>query len=245
MVIGNPAGGNKYDPEGELNDIEEVLDNLEDDLDNNGRPDSFSEYNFSIQQAVRSSKVGGKICLVLPESFFANSTDELLRKYLIKYCKIYAIVSLPRGVFRKGTTTRTVSSGSASSSQKMSILFAVKNREVEEGSGIDDDLEQKNYSIFLASIKKPDDVDISIDDWLDPLLERTLKEWINWTKRQNLLEDNDKVELPTKKKVTVSTTIQESLIKPVEPLFEAKEVNLPTLKKKTIIPKSLKKIFIK
>jgi hypothetical protein len=56
MVIGNPAGSAKY----EKDDVEEVLENLEKDLDCNGRDDKFSEYNFSIQQAVRPPR---KRCL--------------------------------------------------------------------------------------------------------------------------------------------------------------------------------------
>ncbi|MBM4402210.1 MAG: N-6 DNA methylase, partial [Candidatus Cloacimonetes bacterium] len=72
VVIGNPAGSSQYDPQGELDDLEKVLENLERDLDQNGRDDPFSEYNFSVQQAVRSCKVGGRICLILPEGLFAN-----------------------------------------------------------------------------------------------------------------------------------------------------------------------------
>ena len=61
LVIGNPAGSAKY----EKDDIEKVLENLERDLDCNGKDDKLTEYNFSIQQAVRLCKVGGKICLIL------------------------------------------------------------------------------------------------------------------------------------------------------------------------------------
>ncbi len=119
LVVGNPAGNAKYQRE----DIEDVLQNLERDLDQNGRDDKFSEYNLSIQQAVRSCNVGGKICLVLPEGFFSNSIDELLRKYVAKHCKVLAIISLSRGVFKKGTSTRSIKSGSQTASMKMSILY--------------------------------------------------------------------------------------------------------------------------
>lgn len=98
VVIGNPAGSNQY-RHGVLEKIGEHLDR---DLDRNGRmDDNLSEYNLSIQQAVNSARVGGKICLVLPEGFFSNSQDDFLRTFVAKHCRILAIVSLPRGVFKK------------------------------------------------------------------------------------------------------------------------------------------------
>ncbi len=247
VVIGNPAGGGRYDSEGELDDIEQVLENLEADLDNNGKPDSFSEYNFSIQQAVRSCKVRGKICLVLPESFFANPSDEILRKYVSKYCKVKSIISLPRGVFRKGTTTRTVSTGNISSNQKMSILFAEKIKEVEDKSGVDIDLEEQKYPIFLASIEKPDNAGSDIDAWLEPLLAGVLKEWDSWKSKQILLDENEAFELPTKKVFKTSKNIQQKLIKPEEPLFSSLRVKAekPKSSKKTVIPDILESLFKK
>jgi len=245
VVIGNPAGGSQYDPEDELGDIEQVLENLEDDLDNNGKLDSFSEYNFSIQQTVRSCEIGGKICLVLPEGFFANSSDEHLRKYVAKYCKVEAIISLPRGVFRKGTTTRTVMTGSTSTSQKMSILFAEKIKEVEDGSGVDIDLEEQKYPVFFASVEKPEIAGSNIDDWLEPPLGRVLKEWNSWKSKQNLLDENEAVELPAIKVLKTSKNIQQKLIKPEEPLFGGLEVKAekPKSSKKTVIPSVLEKLF--
>src|SRR3989344_2697694 len=96
VIIGNPAGGNKY----EHGDLVKIGRHLDRDLDRNGSlDDNFSEYNLSIQQAIVSANVGGKICLILPEGFFSNFQDEFLRKYVAKHCKVLAIVSLPRGVF--------------------------------------------------------------------------------------------------------------------------------------------------
>lgn len=252
VVIGNPAGGDKYDPEGELKDIEKVLENLERDLDRDGRNDRFSEYNFSIQQAVRSCKVGGKICLILPEGFFANSTNEFLRKYVAKYCKIKAIISLPRGVFRKGTTTRTVRSGSVGSSQKMSILFAEKIKEVEDGSGLDLELNQLNYSVFLASVRKPVYAGTNPDEWLETVLDAVLSEWQMWNQKQKLSGKKavlgiKSLEPKTKKEklIKLQKAYQQQLIKSHGPLFDRdiKEKGKPKLKKKTIIPKILDKLF--
>lgn len=254
VVIGNPAGGNKYDPEGELDDLEKVLENLEKDLDRDGRDDRFSEYNFSIQQAVRSCKVGGKICLVLPEGFFANPTDEFLRKYVAKYCKIKVIISLPRGVFKKGTTTRTVKSGSQASTQKMSILFAKKVRKVEDNTGLEIDFDSLDYPVFLASIQKPENVGQDPDDWLEPLLRVVLKEWQSWDQEKSLSDEetvlDTKVSGPKKKPeklIKPQKAYQEQLIKWSGPLFDQaeKEKQKPKTEKKTLIPKILEGLFKK
>ena len=176
LVVGNPAGSAKY----EKNDIEKVLKNLEKDLDQDGKPDKPSEYNYSIQQAVRSCKVGGKICLVLPEGFFSNSQDEILRKYVAKHCKILAIVSLPRGVFKKGTSTKSIKSGSHTSSQKMSILYAEKSKPVVDGEGVEVNDGMLQYPVFLANVTEPESTSGSICDWLEPRLNIVLEEWKKW-----------------------------------------------------------------
>lgn len=251
VVIGNPAGGSQYDPQGELNDLEKVLENLERDLDQNGRDDPFSEYNFSVQQAVRSCKVGGKICLILPEGFFANSTDEFLRRYVAKHCKIKAIISLPRGVFRKGTTTKTVMSGSQTSSQKMSILFAEKTKEVEDSFGLDIDAEQLDYSVFLTSVQKPESVGSDPDEWLEPLLGKVFEEWKVWKESKTLSSEEaplDIVESDAEKKeklVKFQKARQEHLIKPEAPLLDMADQPKPKPKteKETVIPENLEELF--
>jgi SAM-dependent methyltransferase len=176
LVLGNPAGSAKY----ERDDIDEVLNNLESDLEQDGRSDKFSEYNFSVQQAVRSCKIGGKICLVLPEGIFSNSQDEFLRKYIARHCSVLAIVSLPRGVFKKGTSTRTVNSGSQTASMKMSILYAEKTSPIIDGEGIELDDAEIGYPVFLANISPPESTSGSICDWLEPRLRLVLEEWKKW-----------------------------------------------------------------
>lgn len=242
LIIGNPAGSSKY----EKDDIEEVLDNLEKDLDCNDSDDKFSEYNFSIQQAVRSCKVGGKICLVLPEGLFSNSQDEILRKYLAKHCQVLAIISLPRGVFRKGTSTGSINSGSQTSSQKMSILYAQKIKEVIDGDGIEIDDVDLNYPVFLANVAEPDSTAGKISDWLEPRLNMVLEEWQAWKANQQLSELNETLIksaiLPPrqKKKTTKIDDKQASLFdKPisVKKLKEAKS--------EIIIDESLKRLFKK
>ncbi|MDO9287216.1 MAG: N-6 DNA methylase, partial [Thermodesulfovibrionales bacterium] len=139
-----------------------------------------------IQQAVRSCKVGGKICLVLPEGFFSNSQDEILRKYVAKHCKILAIVSLPRGVFKKGTSTKTIKSGSQSSPQKMSILYAEKTCPVIDGAGIEIDDNEIGYPVFLANISPPESTAGDVCEWLEPRLNIVLEEWKKWQTENHL-----------------------------------------------------------
>lgn len=242
LVIGNPAGSAKY----EKDDIKKVLENLERDLDCNGKDDKFSEYNFSIQQAVRSCKVGGKICLVLPEGFFSNSQDEILRKYLARHCKVLAIVSLPRGVFRKGTSTRSINSGSQTSSQKMSILYAKKIREVIDGEGVEIDDMDLNHPVFLANVSEPDSTAGKISDWLEPRLDIALEEWKAWQVENQLSEIDEflikSAALPImpKKKAAKTDDKQTSLFgKPIS-VKKPKET-----KSEVVIDESLRDVFKK
>jgi type I restriction-modification system DNA methylase subunit len=184
LVVGNPAGNHQY----KRGNVDDVLKNLERDINQDGRDDKFSEYNFSVQQAVRSCKVGGKLCLFLPEGFFSNSQDEFLRKYVAKHCRILAIVSLPRGVFKKGTSTKTINTGSQGSSQKMSILYAEKIRAVKDGEGIEIDNTKLEYPVFLANISKPESTAGEISNWLEPRLRLVLEEWRSWQVKRELVE---------------------------------------------------------
>lgn len=184
LVIGNPAGSSKY----ERDDIDEVLGNLERDLNKDGRDDLFSEYNFSIQQAVRSCKVGGKICLVLPEGFFSNSQDEFLRKYVSEYCKILAIASLPRGVFKKGKSTKLGAKGSQTATMKMSILYAEKTSSAKNGERIKVDTNKFQYPVFLADISKPRSAAGGVCEWLKPRLKMVLEEWENWQRKHQVVK---------------------------------------------------------
>jgi len=185
LIISNPAGGNKY----EHGDLEKIEENLNLGSDGNGRRDSVSEYNLSIQQAVNSTRIGGKVCLVLPEGFFSNSSDEFLRKFVSKYCKVLAIVSLPRGVFKKGTSTRQQQRGSQTSSQKMSILYVEKQSEIDKANPIGElDFNNLEYPVFLASVSKPESRSGEIEHWLEPELNVVWQQWQEWQQNQTLKE---------------------------------------------------------
>ena len=186
LVIGNPAGGNKY----VHGDLVKIGESLNRDLDNNGKlDDNLSEYNLSIQQAVTSAMTGGKICLVLPEGFFSNSQDEILRKYISKHCKVKAIVSLPRGVFKKGTNVKQQQRGSQVSSQKMSIVLLEKTNEVNKENIIGElDLNELDYPVFLASVNEPEFKGGSIEDWLESELNIVFEQWREWQENNKLKE---------------------------------------------------------
>lgn len=238
LIIGNPAGGNKY----ENGDLEKIGNNLDRDLDRNGRLDNnLSEYNLSIQQSVSSVKVDGKICLVLPEGFFSNSQDEFLRKFVSKHCKVLAIVSLPRGVFKKGTSTRQQQRGSQTSSQKMSILYAQKIRDIDKDNpseGID--FQALNYSVFLASIDEPESKIGQVCDWLEPALNIVYEQWQEWINGDQL-----------KPIPVIKVASEEQRKKPQTiPLFEEKgniqttiQLKPKEAKSKTKISKFLENIF--
>ena len=227
LIIGNPAGGNKY----EHGDLDKIGETLNRDLDNNGRlDDNLSEYNLSIQQAVTSVKVGGKICLVLPEGFFSNSHDELLRKYLSKYCKVLAIVSLPRGVFKKGTSTKQQQRGAQTSSQKMSILYAQKIKEIDsEGLDGEADFSNLDYPVFLASISEPESKSGPVCEWLEPGLNVVVEQWLEWQHSNKLKQiPSVKIEIGTNKNRDKKVTL---------PLFE-KKTDEETIKLKPVETKS-------
>jgi SAM-dependent methyltransferase len=243
LVISNPAGSDQY----RRNDLDRVIENLESDLDLNGRPDSFSEYNFSIQQAVRSVKVGGKICLILPEGFFSNSQDEILRKYVSKHCKILAIISLPRGVFKVGTEVRQAQRGSRTASMKMSILYAEKIREVKDGEGLELSDTDLDYPIILAYVTPSESRRGEISSWLEPKLNLVLEQWKAWQTCQSLTEPTE-VKIESLKKVLEKKHTRQGREKL---LFEITSEKLakPRYKKKmtskTKISPGLKDIFKK
>ena len=182
LVVGNPAGSSKY----EHGDENKIFENLSNDLNNDGKKDKISEYNLSIQQAVQSASIGGKICLVLLEGIFSNSQDEFLRKYIAKHCNILAIISLPPGSFKRGTTVKQLKKGAQSASMKMSILYAEKIREVKKSEGLEVDVNQLNYPIFLAHIDEIGSRPGEISDWLEERLNLILEQWQEWQNKAEL-----------------------------------------------------------
>lgn len=234
LVIGNPAGGNKYEHGDEEKILEEGLLNL------TGREHVYSEYELSVQQAVRSATIGGRICLILPEGFFSNSQDEFLRKYVAMHCKVLAIISLPRGVFKKGTSTKQQQRGAQTSSQKMSILYVQKTKDVDEENPLGElDLSELEYPVFLSSVSEPESKSGDIERWLEPALNVVLEQWRQW-QQSHQLEEIHSVEIKESKE----TKLKEQTLSlfELETTPEEKPKTVET-KSKTRISKFLEDIF--
>ena len=239
LIISNPAGGNKYEHGG----LEKIGENIDLDFDRNGiQENNLSEYNLSIQQAVTSTKVGGKICLVLPEGFFSNSRDKILRNYVSKYCRILAIISLPRGVFKKGTSTKQQQKGSQTSSQKMSIIYASKINCLKDIDYVNDkDFSELSYPVFLATINEPKSKVGLICDWLEPQLGVIQEQWQEWQKSKKLKEISE---------VMVLSGVNKNKGKKEPQLIFEEKVNKKTktkpieVKTKTTINKNLEDLFL-
>lgn len=236
LVIGNPSGGNKYDH----GDLKKIGENLNRDLDNNGKVnDNLSEYNLSIQQAVTSARIGGKVCIVLPDGFFSNSHDEILRTYISKYCAVKAIVSLPRGVFKKGTNVKQQQKGSQVANQKMSIILLEKKRDVKKENVIDElDFAELDYPVFLASVNESESKSGPIEDWLEPKINIVLEQWQEWQQNSKLKA------IPT---VDIKVASKEKFKTERLPLLEEREEvyvkKISETKSKTTINKFLEDLF--
>ena len=241
LVVGNPAGSSKY----EHGDEDIIFENLNDDLDGNGKRDKISEYNLSIQQAIQSARIGGKICLILPEGLFSNSQDECLRKYITKYCTVLAIISLPPGSFKRGTSVKSPQRGAQSASMKMSILYAEKNREVEKNDNLEIDLQHIDYPVFLAHIDKVESKSGEIGDWLEEGLNVILEQWQEWQNKAEL-KDIKKITTKFNKEEKIKerqkSLFNEAKIKEIE-IEKEKKVKLKKGKSETKISDDLKDIF--
>lgn len=221
LVVGNPAGSSKY----EHGNKDKIFENLNNDLNKDGRIDKISEYNLSIQQAIQSVRVGGKICLVLPEGVFSNSQDDFLRKYIAKHCRILAIISLPPGSFKRGTTVRSPKKGAQSASMKMSILYAEKIRAVKENEGLEIDIKHLNYPIFLVHINKVESRSGEISEWLEEKLNVVLEQWREW---------QNKAELEKIEKVITKFNREERIKNRQKSLFSKTNVEKIEIKKKKL-----------
>lgn len=234
LVIGNPAGGNKYEHGKEDRIISEGLINLTDNKH------IFSEYELSIQQAVRSAKVKGKICLILPDGFFSNSRDEFLRKYIANNSKVLAVISLPRGVFKKGTSTKLQQKGSQISSQKMSILFVEKTKDIDKKNPTIVNFAKLDYPVFLAIVNEPESKSRAIEDWLEPELNIVLRQWQEWQQSRKL-KDISLVKISKKKEIKHKVKNFDLLNKQI--VESRKKPKIAKAKSKTKISKSLEDLF--
>jgi len=189
LVIGNPAGSNKY---GHGDEERIFREGLRGDL--KGKESHYKEYDLSVQQAVRSCKAGGKICLILPDGFFSNSRDNYLRRLVADNCRVLGIVSLPKGAFKQGRDSRIKSRGASTANMKMSILLAEKYKSTKKKHS-------DKYHVFLAAVAEPSSVKGDVRSWMKSRLDLLLLQWNYWLKRKKLIK------LPRQKHAAIGTNI--------------------------------------
>lgn len=89
-----------------------------------------------IERNLNMLKPGGRMAIVLPQGRFNNSSDEYIRDFIAKECRILAVVGLHGNVFKPHTGTKT------------SVLLVQK---------WDENLcpHQDDYPIFFATMQEP------------------------------------------------------------------------------------------
>jgi len=85
-------------------------------------------------------KAGGRLAIVLPQGIFNNTSQEYVRKYIMKKARILAVVGLHGNSFKPHTGTKT------------SVIFLQKWREEELDEGGNPTV--KDYPIFFATQKQ-------------------------------------------------------------------------------------------
>lgn len=58
-----------------------------------------------LERFIQLCKPGGKVCIILPEGIFANSSVHHVREWLVEQFTLLAIVGLPRDTFKRVSTT--------------------------------------------------------------------------------------------------------------------------------------------
>ena len=110
IVVGNPPFSAKY---GRVRE-KAILASYE--LGANSRSQAI-EILF-LERFIQLAKKGGIIGIILPDGIFLNLNYQNVRNFVLKKCKILAVISLPRGIFN----------GTKSTTSKTSIPFAMKGQ---------------------------------------------------------------------------------------------------------------------
>jgi type I restriction enzyme M protein len=102
-----------------------------------------------IERCLRFLKPGGRMAIVLPQGVFNNTSDEYIRKYVMKHARILAVVGLQGNMFKPFTGTKT------------SVLFLQKWQDDGERISAGD------YRIFFATNQKSGKDNSGEYIWLD------------------------------------------------------------------------------
>jgi len=104
---------------------------------------SFSIEILFLERFIQLAKHGGWIAIIIPDGILTNSNSHYVREFISKKAKVEAIISLPRDAFK-----------SVGTSAKTSILFLRKYKDQEK--------EQNNYPVFLASVESLDEKNFNL-----------------------------------------------------------------------------------
>ncbi|MDO9575973.1 MAG: N-6 DNA methylase [bacterium] len=126
LVISNPPGGTDYNLE--HGDELKKLFPLE--------RKKLQNAPLFIQRAIQLAKIGGKICLIVPDGVLANIELQYLQEYIFNTCQVEGVISLPRGIF-------------PNVSSKMSILYMIKTK-----------TPSIKKPIFMASVETGEEIDL-------------------------------------------------------------------------------------
>lgn len=142
-----------------------------------------------IERNLDCVKPGGRLAIVLPQGIFNNSSEEYIRKYIMKKARILGVVGLHVNSFKPHTGTKT------------SIIFLQKWTEAELDQGGNPTVQ--DYPIFFASsmqsfknnsgdyvFERDDKGELIKDENGNPKyltdLDEIAKAFVRWAKEQNL-----------------------------------------------------------
>ncbi len=88
-----------------------------------------------LERFIQLAKKGGIVGIILPDGIFLNTNYRRIRDFILKNCKVLAVISLPRGIFNSSKSTTS----------KTSVLFALKG-------------EMHDNKVFIAEIEDLDEL---------------------------------------------------------------------------------------
>lgn len=102
-----------------------------------------------IERNLNFIKPGGRMAVVLPQGRFNNSTDKYIRDYIMKRCRLLAVVGLHGNTFKPHTGTKTsVLLVQKWTDEKCGYPNICPKPEIDENGEID-------YPIFFATMQEP------------------------------------------------------------------------------------------
>lgn len=101
VLMANPPFAGDLDNQEQLSQYELSLNAKGKKQNKVGRDILFIERNLNFL------KPGGRMAIVLPQGRFNNSSDKYIREYILKQCRLLAVIGLHGNVFKSHTSTKT------------------------------------------------------------------------------------------------------------------------------------------